>query len=350
MPIKKVEYGTAKTGEKVYCYTLSNDNGMSAEILTYGAIVKCLTVKDKNGDGVDVVLGRDTLEDYFDNDGYLGAVIGRHANRIADAEFALNGITYNVGKNEKNNSLHGGFCGFDKKVWKDNAKDGDEPSLELKLFSPDGEEGFPGNLYVTVTYTISADNTMRIEYKAVSDKDTVVNMTNHSYFNLAGYNSGSIYNQYLEIAASFYTPNDDECMPTGEVLKVDNTPFDFRVSKPIGQDIRSDFEQTKKFGGYDHNFVIDGRGMRFAAEAVCPDNGIRMTMYTSHPSMQLYTANALNEGIYKNGSQCGVHSAFCLESQCFPNAMRFAHYPDPVLKADEEYNYKTEYRFDIVNV
>lgn len=348
MSIKKEEYGIAKTGEKVYCYTLDNEKGLSAEIITYGGIVKSLYTTDRDGKKVDVVLGRDTLEDYFNNDGYLGALIGRHANRIADSVFTINGKEYKVGANEGKNSLHGGFCGFDKKVWNAEVIDCSEPALKLSLFSPDGEEGFPGNLNVCVTYTLTEENALKIEYSAVSDKDTVVNMTNHSYFNLAGYDSGTIDNQKLQIMSSFYTPNDDECMPTGEVLKVEQTPFDFRNEKAIGIGFGSDFEQIKKFNGYDHNFIIDGQEFRLAAKALCEENGIVMETWTDAPSMQLYTSNALTEGTYKNGSRCGQHSAFCLETQCFPNGMKYRHYPNPFLKANEEYNTVTEYKFSVV--
>lgn len=345
MSITKTSFGKMSDGEKVYSYLLDNGNGLSAEILTYGGIIKNLYVTDKKGKKTDVVLGRDTLEDYLKNDGYLGALIGRHANRIARGQFELGGEKYSVGINEGHNSLHGGNIGFDQKVWSAKEKDAAEPSLELSIVSKDGEEGFPGKLDVTVTYTLTKENALKINYKAVSDKDTVVNMTNHSYFNLAGHASGTIDNQILQINSGFYTPNDNECMPTGEVLSVMGTPFDFRAPKPIGQDINSDFEQIEMFGGYDHNFAIAGRGYRKAAAAECLENGITMEVYTDKPAMQLYTSNALPEGIYKGGERYNIHQAFCLETQYFPNAMAYSHYPSPILKKDEEYNFTTEYRF-----
>jgi len=346
MAIKKEAYGTMPTGEAVYLYTLDNGNGVTAEILNYGGIVKSLYVKDNKGNMTDVVLGRDTLEDYLDNGGYLGALIGRYANRISKGEFELNGTKFSVGKNEKNNSLHGGFKGFDKKVW-DAVESGseDEPALILSIVSKDGEEGFPGNLSVTVTYTLTKENSLKIAYRAVSDADTVCSMTNHSYFNLAGHASGTMYNQVMQINADFYTPNDDECMPTGEVLSVMGTPFDFRVPKPLGQDINSDFVQTKMFGGYDHNYMLNGRGYRKVAVASCEDNGIVMEVYTDLPAVQLYTSNALADGIYKDGKEYSKHQAFCLETQTVPNAMEFSHYPGPVLKKDEVYDTVTEYKF-----
>lgn len=345
MSITKTEFGTMPNGEKVYSYLLDNGQGLSAEILNYGGIIKNLYVTDKNGVKTDVALGRGTLEDYLRNDGYLGALIGRHANRIKKGTFILNGETYNVGVNEGNNSLHGGKVGFDKKIWGVNEIDGSEPALALTLLSSDGEEGFPGNLKVTVVYTLTKNNGVKIEYTAVSDKDTVTNLTNHTYFNLAGHASGVIDKQTLQINSSFYTPNDNEGMPTGEVMNVEGTPFDFRQAKPIGQDIRSDFDQIEMYEGFDHNYAISGRGFRLAATACCLENGVTMEVYTNQPAMQLYTSNALSSGIYKDGAKYEQHQAFCLETQCFPNAMEHSHYPSPLLKEGEEYHHVTEYRF-----
>lgn len=345
MSITKVNFGQTSNGENIILYTLDNKKGLSAEILNYGGILRSLYVNDKNGIKTDVVLGRDSFEDYLNNDGYLGALIGRHANRIANGTFEIDGQQFSVGVNEGKNSLHGGINGFDKKIWAVKEIDGDEPAIELSVISPDGEEGFPGTLNVTVTYTITSDNALKINYSAKCDKDTVVNMTNHAYFNIAGHGSGTIDKQTLWINADFYTPNNDECMPNGEVLSVTGTPFDFRIAKPIGQDINSDFEQVKMFGGYDHNFVISGRGYRKAAVAKCIENGIVMEVYTDKPGMQLYTSNGLAEGIYKNNTKYSVHQGFCLETQYFPNAMEFSHYPAPILKKNDEYNFTTEYRF-----
>ncbi len=345
MSITKNIFGKMSDGQEVYVYSLDNGRGLSAEIITYGGIVKNLYVNDENGKKTDVVLGRDTLEEYLHNDGYLGALIGRHANRIAKGKFNLNGREYHAGVNEGNNSLHGGYKGFDKKVWEANAVDGSEPSLILTLLSPDGEEGFPGDLKVKVIYTLTKDNALKIEYNASSNEDTVVNLTNHTYFNLAGHAGGTIDNQILQINSSFYTPNDIECMPTGEVLSVTGTPFDFRSPKPIGQDISADFEQIKMFGGYDHNFALEGRGYRLAATAQCVENGITMEVYTDKPAMQLYTSNALTRGIYKDGAEYDAHQAYCLETQYFPNAMEHSHYPSSILRKNEEYKFTTEYRF-----
>lgn len=342
MSVTKRLYGTLPNGDEVYAYTLNNDRGVSVEILNYGGIVTKLLVNDKNNKPVDVVLGRASLEEYLNNDGYIGAAIGRHANRIADSKFTLNGAVYEVGKNENGNSLHGGVIGFDKKIW--DVTEG-ENSVILKLTSPDGEEGFPGTLEVTMIYSVTDDNSFKIEYKAVSDKDTVCNLTNHSYFNLGGHESGDIAPQIMQINADFYTPNDSEGMPTGEICSVSGTPFDFRVPKPIGQDINSDFEQTKMFGGYDHNYVINGTDYRLAAVATSPTTGITMKTYTNQPGMQLYTANMLGKGVHKGDYEYQVHGAFCLETQVFPNSMKHTHFPTPVLKKGEEYIHICEYKF-----
>lgn len=345
MSIEKEIFGKLPNGEEVNAYVLDGGNGVSARILNYGGIVRNLYVNDKNGVKTDVVLGRETMEDYLDNDGYLGAIIGRYANRLANGEFDIDGVKYNVGINDGNNSLHGGINGFDKKLWNAETIDGEEPKLVLTAVSSDGEEGFPGELKVTVTYTLTRNNALKINYKAVTDKTTVINLTNHSYFNLAGHDSGVIDNQVLQINSDFYTPNNDESMPTGEIAPVVGTPFDFRAPKPVGQDINADFEQIEMFGGYDHNFALCGRGYRLSVVAQCLENGITMEMYTDKPGVQLYSANVLEEGNYKDGAKYGKHSAYCLETQYFPNGMKNSHFIPPILKAGDEYNFTTEYRF-----
>ena len=344
MSVTKRLYGTMPDGREVFEYTLDNNNGLCVKVLNYGGIITQLLVKDKDGKMTDVVLGRNNLEEYLDNDGYLGAAIGRYGNRLSNAKFTLNGKEYNVGMNNGKNSLHGGIIGFDKKIWDVEEKD-DGTGIILRYTSVDGEEGFPGNLKVKMKYSLTKENGLKLDYTAVCDKDTVCNLTNHSYFNLSGHDSGEITNQICQMNVSFYTPNNDECMPTGEIASVSGTPFDFRVPKPFGQDINSDFPQTKMFGGYDHNMVIDGRGLRKAAIVQSLETGITMEVYTNQPGVQLYTANALDEGTYKNGASYGKHNAFCLETQSFPNAMEHAHFPGPVLKKGEIYSHITEYRF-----
>lgn len=346
--IKKSEFGKLADGRTAYIYTLDNGRGLKAEITNYGGIIKRLIVNDKNGNPVDVVLGRDTLDEYLNNFGFYGAAIGRHANRIANSQFTIGEQAYTVGANEGKNSLHGGMVGFDKKLWSCEEVADEEPALILSLTSPDMEEGFPGTLSIKMTYTLTKNNSLKINYFAVTDKDTVVNLTNHSYFNLAGHASGSINSQVLQINSSFYTPNCSECMPTGEILSVMGTPFDFRVPKPIGQDIDADFTQIEMFGGYDHNFILDGEGYRLGAVAACPENGITMKMYTDKPAVQLYTTNGVEDGrVCKDNTVYNVHQAFCLETQYYPNSMKFKHFPSPILRAGEEYNFTTEYEFSV---
>lgn len=344
MAVTKRAYGTMPDGTQIYAYNLDNGKGVSVEVINYGGIVTKLLVKDKNGDVQDVVLGRASLEEYLSNDGYIGAAIGRHANRIAKGQFEINGEKFSVGINEGANSLHGGVVGFDQKVWTVTEVPG-ENAVIMSYVSVDGEEGFPGTLTVSMKYSVTDENAFKIEYSAVSDKDTVCNFTNHSYFNLSGHESGYIGEQVLQINSGFYTPNDSECMPTGEVLSVEGTPFDFRAPKPIGQDIDADFPQVQAVGGFDHNFMISGTGYRIAAVASSLATGITMQVFTNQPAMQLYTANALGTGVHKGSYEYKIHDAFCLETQVVPNAMAHRHYPGPLLKKGEVYSHITEYRF-----
>lgn len=333
-------FGTLENGEKVYQYTLDNKKGLKAIILSYGGIIKNLFVGGK-----DVVLGRDTLEEYLDNDGYYGAAIGRHANRIKKGEFEINGKKYNAAINDEDNSLHGGINGFDKKNWEVIESDTEE-TLTLKAFSPDGEEGFPGNLHVTMIYTLTEDNGIVIQYEAVSDKDTVVNLTNHSYFNLNGHDSGTIDEHTLWIDADFYTPNAIDCIPCGEILSVENTPFDFRTPKKIGEGFHSSSEQIKMFDGYDHNFVLNGKGFRKIASLIGDKTDIAMDVYTDKPGVQVYSGNCIDdERICKGGNIYAVHQAVCLETQFFPNSTSYNHFPSAILKKGEKYKFTTEYRF-----
>ncbi len=342
MSVTKKLYGTLPTGEDVYAYTLTNENGLSAEIINYGAIITKLIVKDKNGAEHDVVLGRASIKEYLNNDGYIGAAIGRHANRIACGKFDINGMEYNVGINENGNSLHGGKDGFDKKLWNVTEY---ENAVLMTCVSPDGEEGFPGTMIVSIKYSVTESNALKIEYNAVCDKDTVCNLTNHSYFNLNGHESGKIYSHELMINADFYTPNDSECMPTGEIEAVCDTPFDFRQPKEIGKDIDADHEQIQAVSGFDHNYVIKGTGYRLAAVVRGNETGITMEVHTNQPGMQLYTANALPSGVNKSGYEYQVHDALCLETQLFPNSMANPHFPTPVLRKNQVYSHITEYKF-----
>lgn len=338
--IKKELFGTLPEGE-VYCYTLDNGKDLSAEIISYGGIIKNLYFK-----GCDVVLGRDTLEEYLDNSGCYGALIGRNSNRIRNAEFILNGKKYILAKNNNGHNLHGGNIGFNKKIWHAEECDGAEPSIILTLESPDGEEGFPGNAKIKVTYTLTKENSIKIHYEAECDKDTVMNLTNHSYFNLNGHDSGTVDNHTIEIKSSFHTPNTDACMPYGEILKSEGTPFDLTTPVLLKEGFESGYKQIEMFGGYDHNFVLDGIGFRKFATVTGDKTGYAMDCYTDLPGVQLYTGNCIDEErVCKGGNKYAIHQGLCLETQFFPNALELTHFPSPILRAGEKYDTVTEYKF-----
>lgn len=340
MVINKKIFGEYE-GNPVYSYILDNENGLYAEILTFGGIIRRLVYK-----GVDVVLGRDTLEEYLNNNGYFGAIIGRNSNRIENAEFELCGEKYKVFKNNGENNLHGGKCGFDKKVWDGEIIDGDEPTLILSATSPDDEEGFPGTVNVKVKYTLTKDNGIEIHYSGESDKDTVLNMTNHSYFNLNGHGGGIIDKHLLWLNSEFYTPNTVDCIPTGEVLSVKGTPFDFSFEKEIATGLNSNHSQVRMFGGFDHNFALKGRGYRKVAKITGDKSGIAMEIYTDQPGMQIYSGNGIEENrVCKDGEIYGAHQGICFETQAFPNFLQYSHFPDGILKKGEKYDTITTYKF-----
>lgn len=340
--ITKRNFGKAD-GKDVFAYRLIGGSGeLCAEIITYGGIVRTLEYK-----GVDVVLGRDSIEEYLDNKGCYGAVIGRNSNRIFGGEFNLNGKKYVLEKNDRGiSNIHGGIKGYNKRVWEAKELDGAEPSVELSLFDPDGCEGFPGNVNVKVTYTVTSDNALKIHYEAESDADTVINLTNHSYFNLNGHASGSAENHTLEILSSFYTPNTENGYPYGEILSVENTPFDFRSAKTLKDGLNADFKQVNMFNGFDHNFVLDGSGYRKYAVAKGDISGISMECYTDLPGVQLYTGNGIEKDrICKDGVVYSPHCAFCLETQKFPNATNIPYFPSVFVKKGEKYDTVSAYKF-----
>ncbi len=340
MSIEKKAFGTLDNKD-IYLFVLDNGCGLSAEIINYGGIVRTLTFK-----GTDVVLGRDTLEEYLENNGCFGALIGRNSNRIAGASFVLNGKKYALAVNNIKANLHGGNVGFNKKVWDASALDGDEPSLVLILKSPDGEEGFPGNADIKVTYTLTRDNALKIHYEGVCDQDSIINLTNHTYFNLNGHKSGTVDNHTLKLLSDFYTPNTPECYPTGEVLKTEGTPFDLRQGKLLGDVFNSDCEQIRLFNGFDHNFALSGFGMRSCGTLKGDITGIEMELLTDRPAVQIYTGNSIQQGrICKNGAVYPIHGGVCLETQVFPNFTANSHFPGGFVKSGEKYNTVTEYRF-----
>lgn len=332
-------FGQLPNGTAVQKITIHGKGGLTASVLTYGAILHQLIFE-----GTDVVLGHETIADYLPAIGYIGTTVGRYANRIAEGKFTLNGVEYDVGCNETGRGhLHGGDEGFDKRVW--SVGELSENSVELTLLSPDGDMGYPGELTLSVRYTVEDDNTLALTYRAVCDKDTVFNPTNHTYFNLNGFDGGTILDTELYINADTITPVDDLLIPTGERMPVDGTPFDFRVAKPIGRDIGGDHPQIAVGGGYDHNFCLgDTVQYRHAVSAFAPRTSIRMDCYTTEPGVQLYTANFLESPTGKGGPM-GQYQGFCLETQHFPDSPNQPTFPSVVLKAGETFESLTRYRF-----
>ena len=346
--IQKALWGTHDHRD-VFLFTFENRNGMKATITNYGGIIVSLTAPDREGGFADVVLGFDRFEDYQKTHPFFGALVGRYANRIADASFALDGVEYALLPSEGKNQLHGGPAGFDKKVW-DAAvvPDEDGDVLVLSYFSRDGEQGYPGNLDVTVMYELTEDNALRIDYLARSDADTIVNLTNHSYFNLAGQGSGDVLAHELQLMASHYTIIGDGSIPTGELRHVEGTPFDFREATAIGARIGDDDEQLKRTKGYDHNFVIDEGAFLPDVCAIVrdPASGRVMKVLTDKPGVQLYTGNFLDGTLVgKGGGTYGQHAGLCLETQFFPDSPNQPEFPSCVLKAGEQYDFTTIYAF-----
>lgn len=339
MSIKSKKYGEIN-GQEVRAYTLINGKGLSAEILNYGGIITKLIFNE-----VDVALGWDNLNEYIKNRGCLGAMIGRNSNRIEGAAFELGGKTYKLFANNVKSNLHGGPGGFHTRIWDVECVEKDEPSVILRRISPDGEEGFPGNAAIKVTYTLTNDNELKIHYEGECDKDTIINMTNHTYFNPNGHKTGSVENCRLSLASSFYTPANASCCTTGSILPVDGTPFDFRKEKTIGENLAIQHEQIDLFDGYDHNFILDGRGYRHAGTFTGDKSGISIELYTDQPGVQLYIPPKAFDGKPKDNAQYCRRNALCLETQAFPNATKFSHFPSTFVKKGERYDTTTSYKF-----
>jgi aldose 1-epimerase len=344
------DYGVTAKGDSVKQYTLTNKNGMKVEVINYGGIITSLTAPDKNGKYQDVVLGFTKPEDYFnDNPYFFGALIGRYGNRIANAKFTLEGKTYELDKNDGPNSLHGGKEGFDTKIWTvEPVKEAQFPTLKLTYVSADGEEGFPGKLTATVLYTLTDDNALEISYEATTDKATVVNLTQHSYFNLSGNFTQSITDHELQLKAEKFLPVNSTIIPTGEEKSVKGTPFDFTVSKPIGKDINSDDEQIRLGQGYDHNWILEGKGLRTIATVYHPATGRIMEVMTDQPGVQFYSGNFL-DGKYetKTGGKYEKRNGFCLETQHYPDSPNQKAFPSTELKPGQKYQTKTIYKFSV---
>ncbi|MBS1871796.1 MAG: galactose mutarotase [Acidobacteria bacterium] len=343
--IMKHEWGKTPDGQTVEMYMLSNGKGMSADIITWGGIVTALKVPDKSGTPVDVVLGFESFDPYVKNPAYFGALIGRYGNRIGHAQFKLDGKTYTVPKNDGDNSLHGGKAGFNSKLWTAKEVPG---GLELTYVSKDGEEGYPGTLTAKVTYSLTDDNGLKIDYFATTDKDTVVNLTNHTYFNLAGQGEGLILDHEMQIMADNFTPVDKGLIPTGKLQPVEGTPFDFRQPHAIGERIGADNEQLKLGKGYDHNFALNSKGgtLATAAKVKDPKTGRTLEVLTDQPGIQFYTGNFLDGSLTgKGGKKYPQRCAFCLETQHFPDAPNKPEFASTLLKPGQEYKTTTIYKF-----
>lgn len=340
----KQSYGTVD-GQEVFLYTLSNNNGMVIQLTNYGGIVTSLDVPDRDGKPRDVVLGFDNLQGYLDGHPYFGCIVGRYANRIAKGQFTLNGITYQLAANDGENHLHGGLEGLDKKVWQaEETQFADGAGIKLEYTSPDGEEGYPGNLKITVIYSMTNDNELKVEYFAETDAPTPVNLTHHGYFNLNGQGEGDILGHELMINADRYTPVNEQLIPTGELADVGGSPMDFRSPKLIG----TDFDRVP--GGYDHNFVLNQPGeIQLAASLKSPVSGIVMEIMTTQPGLQFYSGNFLDGSLAgKEGKIYTKNSALCLETQHFPDSPNQKGFPDVILEPGERYHQIAIYKFGVV--
>ncbi len=345
MGIKVEPFGKTADGQAVDVVTMTNGKGIEAKVITYGGILISLKAPDREGKPGDIVLGFDNLDGYLRGHPYFGAIIGRYGNRIGAGKFVLDGVEYKLAANNGPNHLHGGIKGFDKVVWKierAQAK-GDEAILKLSYLSKDGEEGYPGNLRCTVTYTLTADNELKMRYEATTDKATVLNLTNHSYWNLAGQGNGDILGHELMLNADRYTPVDEGLIPTGELKSVKNSPMDFTKPMTMGSRIKQ-----VDIGGYDHNFVLNGKAgkMKLCAKVYEPTSGRVMEIRTTEPGVQFYTGNFLDGTLTgKDGKVYKKHYAFCLETQHFPDSPNKTNFPSVVLRPGEKYATTTVHKF-----
>lgn len=345
MGVVKEKFGTARDGKEVYAFTLSNANGVQAKVINFGAILVSLLVPDKDGKLEDLVLGYDSLEEYYGNGSFFGATIGPSANRIGGASFEINGKAYQIDVNDGPNNLHSHMeNGYHKQVW--DAVAGDN-SVTLTLEGKDGEMGFPGNKKITMVYSLSEDNALKLAYHVSADADTIVNLTNHTYFNLAGHKAGKIEDHLLQLHAGNYTPVVPGAIPTGEIQPVAGTPMDFTKMKPIGQDINADFEQLKLTLGYDHNFVIDGAdgSLKEIAVAEDPKSGRKMKVFTTLPGVQFYAGNCIGEDTGKGNTPYGPRKGFCLETQYYPDNIHHPNFPQSVFGPGRDYESVTVYQF-----
>jgi aldose 1-epimerase len=345
-------FGKMPDGQGVDMFTLANANGVEVRTINYGCALVSIRVPDRNGEKADVILGCDTLDNYRANRSYLGAVCGRYANRIAEGRFVLDGKSYELATNNGVNHLHGGRKGFDKYVWEPAPFRGaDGTGITYTHTSPDGDESYPGTLRVRVTYTLSERNELALEYHATTDKPTMLNLTNHAYFNLAGQGNGEIVDHEILINADHFTPVGDTQIPTGDIAPVAGTPFDFRRSTRVGARIADPHIQIQRGRGYDHNYVLNKKGaeLSHAARLVEPKSGRVMDVHTTEPGMQFYSGNYLDGSIIgKGGKPCTARMALCLETQHFPDSPNKPHFPSTLLRPGQEFRSRTVYAFGIL--
>ncbi|MFI7699691.1 aldose epimerase family protein [Nonomuraea sp. NPDC049480] len=350
--ISKKHFGTLSNGKKIDVYTLRNSGGMRVKILTYGGILQSIEVPGSGGEFANVTLGFDNLSDYVKKSPYFGCITGRYANRVAKGRFTLDGKRYRLAANDGPNHLHGGVKGFDKRIWKaEPFKRHDSVGLVLTYTSPDGEEGYPGTLRTKVVYTLTGDNRIRMDYRATTSRPTIVNLTNHAYFNLRGEGNGRILGHELQINASRYTPVDKTLIPTGRIARLGGTPLDFREPTAIGERIDSRNQQMVRGGGYDHNYVLDsrGQGLEVAARVVEPDSGRVLEVITDQPGLQFYSGNFLDGTLRGTGGRSyPKRSGFALESQHFPDSPNRKNFPSTVLRPGDVYRTTTIYAFSTV--
>lgn len=348
MPIEREQVGTAADGARIERYTLTNTNGLSVSILNYGGTLTSLTAPDRAGKLGDILLGFDDPMRFLGDHPFFGSLVGRYGNRIAKGKFELDGASYTLATNDGSNHLHGGPGGFHQAIWQAHEVPGDEPALELRYTSPDGDEGFPGALDVTVVYTLTDDNALRIDYTATTDKATVVNLTNHAYFNLAG--NGNVLGHEVELFASRFIPVDSTLIPTGELRPVEGTAMDLREPTPIGAHIADNEEQINLAGGYDHCWALDNPAgqLGLAARVHDPSSGRVLETFTTQPGIQFYTANFLDGSLIgKGGTPYLKHGAFCLETQHFPDSPNQPTFPSTVLRPGDTYHETTVYKLSV---
>lgn len=349
MAYKKEKFGEMPDGRQVDLYTLTNAQGVSASFTNLGGVWVTMMVPDRDGALKDVVLGYDTVEKYLQNPPHFGAPIGRNANRIGQARFTLNGVTYELAANNGPNNLHSGPDLYHERLWEAEAEECSLGTrISFSIESPDKDQGYPGNAKITVSYTLTDDNSLQTDYHMVSDADTIANFTNHAYFNIAGHEAGAILDQEVWIDADTFTIADQNLIPTGELVLVEKTPMDFRVMKPIGKEIEAEYEPLITAGGYDHNWVLNHPAgeVSLAAKASDPKSGRILEVYTDLPGIQFYTANFLKPELAgKEGVVYDRRAAYCFETQYYPDAINKPEFPSPVLKAGEEYKTTTVYRF-----